>query len=280
MDLKAFIHQKAPPFAWDTARQIPWGAPDFSQRALHAHLSQDHDVFSRRTPTIRKQINWIHQQLLQKKPSKILDLACGPGLYTQRFAQRGHQCYGIDIAPAAIDYAREQARTSNLACEYHCGDILELDYDRDFDFVFFNFAAFNYFPKPQAKRIIQKIARALKPQGVLLIECLCTQGAREIGNQEAVWQRHETGLFCDQPYLYLEECFWNEQAMVATERYTIITIPQRRIKQYLQSYQAYRSTEYESLLKDNGFQRVDFYQGLAAISDDFSRQLIMLRADK
>jgi len=279
VNLKALIDQGPPPFAWETTAQIPWSDPDFSQHALQAHLSQKHDVFSRRDHSIKAQIHWMHHQLLAERPVRILDLACGPGLYTQQLARLGHQCVGIDIAPAAIDYARKQRLKNHLDCKYQCGDILELDYGREFDLVLLNFAALNYFPKPQAALIIQKIAQALnRPGGILLIEVLSVQGARSIGNQEPVWQRNAQGLFCDQPHLYLEECFWNKQHLVATERYTIITVPQVEIRQYLQSYQAYVNDEYEFLLKSNGFQQIDFYEGLTEENDDFASQLLMLIA--
>jgi predicted TPR repeat methyltransferase len=44
--------------------------------------------------------------VLQSEPQRILDLGCGPGLYTQRLASLGHTCVGIDISPASIAYAR------------------------------------------------------------------------------------------------------------------------------------------------------------------------------
>ena len=59
----------------------PWNDPDFSQRMLKEHLSQRHDAASRRTPTIKKHVNWIHNVVLDGKPSHVLDLGCGPGLY-------------------------------------------------------------------------------------------------------------------------------------------------------------------------------------------------------
>ena len=61
---------------WDGAYKIPWDDPDFSRRMLREHLSQDHDLASRRVEWIDKQVTWIHRELLQRRPSRILDLGC------------------------------------------------------------------------------------------------------------------------------------------------------------------------------------------------------------
>ena len=95
---------------WQHGDNIPWHQPDFSERMLQEHLSQDHDAASRRADTIDAHIDWIHDHLLKGHAAKILDLGCGPGLYTSRLAQRGHECLGIDFSPASIAYATDHAR--------------------------------------------------------------------------------------------------------------------------------------------------------------------------
>ena len=69
---------------WCRPYKIPWDDPDFSRRMLAEHLSQDHDLASRRTEWIDRQVAWIHQDLLKGRPVRILDLGCGPGFYSHR----------------------------------------------------------------------------------------------------------------------------------------------------------------------------------------------------
>ena len=57
---------------------------------LQEHLSQEHDAASRRAPIIDRHVHWIHAALLSSHPTAILDLACGPGLYSSRLARLGH----------------------------------------------------------------------------------------------------------------------------------------------------------------------------------------------
>lgn len=59
---------------WHGAYKIPWDDPDFRRRMLAEHLTQDHDMASRRAEWIDKQTAWIHDRLLNRKPARILDL--------------------------------------------------------------------------------------------------------------------------------------------------------------------------------------------------------------
>ncbi len=109
MDLEAVTRRQLPPDPWAEGDNIPWNDPGFSRRMLEEHLTQDHDRASRRFETIDRQVGWIHSEVLQGTAAKILELTCGPGLYTSRLARLGHTCVGIDYAPAAIEYASEEA---------------------------------------------------------------------------------------------------------------------------------------------------------------------------
>ena len=52
---------------WSGAYKIPWNDPDFSERMLAEHLSQDHDLASRRCVWIDRQVAWIHRICFGKK---------------------------------------------------------------------------------------------------------------------------------------------------------------------------------------------------------------------
>src|SRR4051812_31221494 len=48
------------------------------------------------------------------KESRVLDLGCGPGLWALELAPQVGHVTGIDIAPAFIEYANEQAQHKNI----------------------------------------------------------------------------------------------------------------------------------------------------------------------
>ena len=130
MDLLNIIQRNQNPAPWSEDDKIPWHEPEFSRRMLVEHLTQDHDAASRRSERIDSQVSWINETLLDGKPSDILDLGCGPGLYPSRLASLGHRCLGIDFSPAAIQHARERAAARDLPCEYIHQDIRAASYGR------------------------------------------------------------------------------------------------------------------------------------------------------
>ena len=62
-------------------------------------------------------------------------LACGFGRHSLEFARRGYDVTGIDITPAYIDYANEQAKKENLNAKFICQDIRTITFDKEFDVV-------------------------------------------------------------------------------------------------------------------------------------------------
>lgn len=160
VNIDDLIHRNAPePWAGET--KIPWGDPGFSERMLREHLSQEHDAASRRFTTIDRQVAWIHSVVLEGVGGRILDLGCGPGLYTSRLARRGHDCVGIDLSPASIAHAEACALAEGLDCEYRCGDLREVEWGSGFAAILLLFGEFNTFAPHEADRLLRRAHAAL-----------------------------------------------------------------------------------------------------------------------
>ena len=82
-----------------------------------------------------RQVDFLIKQLQLKGTEKILDLACEFGRHSLEFARRGYDVTGIDITPAYIDYANEQAKKENLNAKFLCQDIRGITFDKEFDVV-------------------------------------------------------------------------------------------------------------------------------------------------
>ena len=161
MDLNDVIHRKTPPTPWEEGENIPWHDPAFSELMLKQHLDQSHDAASRRYEKIDEHVRWIHRRLLAERPTQILDLACGPGLYTQRLARLGHECVGIDYAPAAISYAEDQAQVDRLTCAYQLADVRDAEYGAGLGLVMMINGQINVFRRNEAHSILVKVFAAL-----------------------------------------------------------------------------------------------------------------------
>jgi len=262
MQLVGLIRRRMPPEPWAEGDNIPWHDPEFSRRMLREHLSQEHDAASRRLEAIERQIHWIHHRVLGGRLTRILDLGCGPGLYTGRFARLGHECVGIDYSPASIEYAREEAQREGLRCTYRLEDVRTADYGSGFDLLMLIYGEFNVFKPTDAGLILTKAHRALAPVGLLLLEPHTFAAVRAMGDRSPTWYATESGLFAAEPHLCLEESHWDEATCTATNRYYVVDAATGTVAQYGQTVQAYTDEEYRSLLERHGFAQVEFCPSL------------------
>ena len=241
-----------PPAPWSDADNIPWSEPGFSRRMLREHLSQLHDAASRRSETIDAQVNWI-SALLTQASARILDLGCGPGLYTSRLAQLGHECVGIDYSPASIVHAREVAGEGGLRCTYIEEDLRLADFGEGYDLVMLISGELNVFSPPSARTILNKARAALKPAGRLLLEVHPFGVIQKRGHRVSSWYGSQSGLFSELPHLCLQQHAWDETIQAASVRYIVIDATSGDVTVYGQTFQAYSEDDYELLLEECGF---------------------------
>ncbi len=276
MDLRDLVHRQPVPGPWSEGDKIPWNEPGFSRRMLLEHLSHEHDLASRRFATIDRHVEWIHRTILAGQPARILDLGCGPGLYTSRLAGLGHECAGIDFSPASVAYARETARVGNLRCTYLEEDIRVADYGHGYALVMFIYGELNVFRQEDARAILSKAHEALAPGGKLLLEVHTLDCVRALGQQPASWYSAVRGLFSEHPHLCLTESFWEARQNVATERYFIVDAATGTVTRHASSTQGYTDAEYQALLEECGFRDVAFYPSLYGERDESQSGLMVI----
>lgn len=103
----------------------------------------------------------------------VLDVGCGTGETTLEMAERGHEAWGIDISPNAIDQAKAKARLRGLedATVFLVGNALEIEHlNRTFDTVI-DCGLFHVFSDPEREVYAQQLAHVLKEGGLLHILC-------------------------------------------------------------------------------------------------------------
>lgn len=272
MKLLDIVARRLPPVPWEEGEKIPWGDRAFSERMLEMHLSQEHDWASRRTPIIEQQVSWLERHFLGSS-ARILDLGCGPGLYTQLLARHGHNCVGLDIGPASVGYAEGRARDEGLPVRYELADIRDADFGEGFDLVTSIFGEINVFRPEEARLILRKACSALKSGGHVLIECHTHDEVKRQGQSPASWHTAESGLFADSPHLWLEEHFWDEAAGAATTRYMIVDARDGAVALYASSMQAYTDEQYDALLAQAGFGDIRRFDSLGESETEFQGRL-------
>ena len=144
-------------------------------------------------------ITLTHNGLLNRTPSSILDLGCGPGFYSRRLATRGHRCHGIDFGPASIEYAR-QNNSHESRCRFVSGDIRQVAFGGPYDLAMILYGELNVFSPAEALAILRKVQRSLASQGRLIVEVQAPEAIERLGRSKPSEQQSESGVFSDCPH--------------------------------------------------------------------------------
>jgi len=106
------------------------------------------------------------------KPCKTIDLGCGTGNYAIYLASKGFDVTGIDISPAAINIAKENAKKKGVKERFLVADVLgDLDEVREtFDFAYDWELLHHIFPEKR-KKYVENVYKILNPGGKYLSVC-------------------------------------------------------------------------------------------------------------
>jgi SAM-dependent methyltransferase len=160
------------PAPFDAGAELDWGEPEYARRLLREHLDQSHDGASRRRTVIAQHIRRL-RRLLPKPPARILDAACGPGLYAVELARLGHHVVGVDVSAPALRHARSLIHEAHPRGSAHFvqGDLRTVDLAPGaFDAALLVYFVLEAFPRPEQSRVLARIAESLEPGGVLIAE--------------------------------------------------------------------------------------------------------------
>jgi SAM-dependent methyltransferase len=233
-----------------------WVDEYIAERLLEVHLNPDIELASRKESTIATTVDWI----LEKVPGEeltILDLGCGPGLYAEKLAEKGHAVTGMDFSAGSIKYARESAAGKGLEISYLEQDYLELEEENRYDLIMMIFTDFGVLLPDQREKLLANIHRALKPGGRFLFDVLNENfPAKEAGTKG--WESAEKGFWRGEPYLALTESFYYEEQRVTLSQHVVID-ESEKVEVYRFWIHTFSQAELEELLSEKGFRTAECY---------------------
>lgn len=248
------------PIPWTYGGNLPWNDPEFSERMLREHLDQSHSAASRTADERRLQLPWLWTKLGLESGSRVLDVTCGPGLYSVALAERGCQVTGVDFSPASIAYARQLAaeRAVSERCHFIEADVREMSFDAgSFDAALFIYGQLAVFPLADGSSLLQMIGKFLRPGGRLVVELL-VQDRLDKKNSNW-WFTDDRGLWGDRPFLHLGERYWLEDEQIAVERFYTLDLERGTMDEVTLCDQSYSVDRLVGLMKAAGFSQVDVY---------------------
>ena len=99
--------------------------------------------------------------------ARVLDLGCGPGIWTRELARRGYAATGLDLTMAATAITRHSLELAGLAANVVEGDAERLPFaNASFDGVVSHGVIHH---TPDTAICVREIARVLKPRGIAVV---------------------------------------------------------------------------------------------------------------
>ena len=204
---------------------------------------------------VEAQVAWLLDHLALPPQATVLDIGCGPGLYSQQLAQAGYRVTGIDVARPFLDYAEAQAKKQGLACVYRPLSMFELIFEAEFELVLLINSVLKQLTLAELPSLLTHLKAALKPGGHLIAEFSIAPaydaGAEPTINESVAF--YPCSIWSQQFHLWLIR---NLTFPASRERVThhLILEPDAQPQEYWSRYPLYPRSDLIDLLTGYGFQ--------------------------
>ncbi len=245
-----------------------WDDEHISKGMLEAHLTPDTEAASRTHEFINQSVNWISEYVSLHKGAKVLDLGCGPGLYTERLANLGFDVTGIDFSKRSIKYAKTNAVENNLDIRYIYDNYLNLDYENEFDLIIMIYCDFGVLSDEDRDALLGKVYRALKPDGTFLFDVF-TPNMMNRTTETKTWSIDNTGFWRPYPHLSLDAQFVYPEFDTFMRQHIVIDF-EDKIEVYRNWDHTYSKKTIGEVLNRIGFNQLAYFNDVSGLiySDD------------
>ena len=215
------INKRPKPFEFYTTEDL-WTDEHTSRQMLDFHLNDEVDLSSRNSQFIDRSIDWIASCFCVGEGTKIVDFGCGPGLYTNRLAQRGASVTGIDFSARSIHHAQAAAERKGIEVNYLHQNYLESKLEGQFDLILVIFCDFCALSPSQRRSLLLEFHRILRPEGQLLFD-VYSYAAYEKREEAATCELNLLdGFWSEEPYYGFLNTFKYDEEKVVLDKYTIV----------------------------------------------------------
>ncbi len=198
-----------------------WDDEYISKNMLQAHLDPNTDAASRKPEFLDRSANWIAKIAPPAQYKSLLDLGCGPGLYTERFSAAGYSVTGVDFSRRSIAYAKEQTLLHGTNIDYHYQDYLTIDYTEQFDVITLIYLDYAALSDSHRLALLRKVYQALKPNGKFIFDVSTPVMKR---GELCSWKYYEHGGFFNEgPHICLESIHQYDEASTELRQYIVVT---------------------------------------------------------
>ena len=250
------------PKAYEHSNPIElWNNPHISKQMLKYHLNPDVDPASRNKKFMDESIDWISKKNNMDSKTKVLDLGCGPGLYTTEFAKTGASITGIDVSTNSLDYADKKAKENNLNIEYINENYITCDFKRKFNLITFIYFDYCVLSPENRKIILKKILNALEDNGSFILDVFSNCHFDNKKENQSCSYLKSGGFWSPNEHFVFENIFKYEEERIILKKNTVIEKDNSlTIYNYLKCF---KLNEILQELSDNGFKTVEYFSDIS-----------------
>ncbi len=241
------------PSIYEKSEEKFWTDPHISKEMLKFHLDPNTDLASRRPELIEKAIDLITN--LASTDKKILDIGCGPGLYTKKLSDIGYDVTGLDFSQNSIKYAKSHDKKSKYIIE----DYLKMNFDEEFDMILLIWCDYGALVPTDRKILLEKVYKALKPGGLFLFDVLTINHLNKQEENRIFEICEKGGYWSPNPYIVFSGHYKYKENVIG-DRIIVIENEKERIFNLWTAYFTRESLSIE--LKNANFTIKDCYSGV------------------
>ncbi len=238
-----------------------WDDDHISKGMLEAHLHPEWDAGTRAISFVDQSVLWISEIAPPTEYKNALDLGCGPGLYAERFYEKGYTITGIDFSRRSIAYAKEQAEAKKQDITYICESYLDIKYQNAFDLMMMIYCDYGALSSSQRQIMLKKVYDGLREGGKFIFDVF-TPKQYEGKEESSSWYLNEgAGFWRPNTHLCLESHYIYEDH-TRVDQYVLVD--QKNNLDVIRTWDHYYTKE--SIVKEimkAGFKNIEIYADVA-----------------
>ena len=213
--------RRPPPFSRYTAEEL-WTDPHRAQQMLKYHLDPDQDLASRNHAFIERSVGWLTERFDLGNGKRVLDLGCGPGLYSNALAQAGASVTGVDFSQSSLAFARSEAGSQGLDVDYIHGNYLDLEVPGAFDLALLIFGDFCPLGPGQRRSLLGRVKEWLRPGGLFVFDVSSLALLETVEESASYEEMAEGGFWSPDPHFVFTKRFKYPKELAYLDRYLVV----------------------------------------------------------